>query len=491
MSNLKKLASGVGWGTISVITVTCFQLVFMAVMARLLEPTHFGLVAIANVSLRFFSYFAQMGIAPALIQKPTLEDADVRAALALSLAISGFFTLLAVGSAGLIEGLFGTAGLGLVMRVLAINFLVVGFSSVSLGLMRRRGAFKELAIIEIVSYVCGYGFVGLSAGYLGAGVWALVAAFMTQTIITAVLSYSVIRFPIRLNHTKVQRIHFLSYGGRYSITGFIEFLTSNIDALIIGKLMGATTSGYYSRALLLANIPVQQPANVLTRVLFPIMSKMGNENTKQSISLQLSVLLVGSYAFSVGAGIYIAAPEIVKVLLGNKWDEAIPILQVLAWSVGPIYVSHVASVALDSMNLLKSKLRIQLVTFIVMIVLISFAAASHSAPTIAMAIVVTEWFRVFIMGLVLVGFLKIPIIDVLKILISVVINATTTGLSVLYFSKIVSGSLPIISHLLIDIISGAFGLLLGLLLTRIIVSRHPAIIFMGNRLPRFANILHG
>lgn len=490
MSNLKKLASGVGWGTVSVVTVTVFQLVFMAVMARLLEPADFGLVAIANVSLRFFSYFAQMGIAPALIQKPTLEDADVRAALALSLGISSFFFLLAIGSAGLIEGFFEMAGLGLVMQVLAINFIVVGFSSVSLGLMRRKAAFKELAMIEIISYVCGYGLIGLSAAYFGAGVWALVAAFMTQTLMTAALSYSMIRYPISLGHTKVQRSHFLSYGGRYSIIGFIEFLSSNIDALIIGKLMGATSAGYYNRALLLANIPVQQPANVLTKVLFPIMSSMGNQHEKQSISLQLSTMLVGSYAFAVGAGIYIAAPDIVKVLLGNKWLEAIPILQVLAWSVGPIYVSHVASVALDSMNQLTSKLRIELTTLALMVILILLAAPSRSTTNIAMAVVATQWVRFCIMGWVLIRFLKIPRRDAAKVALSVVTITITTGMSILLVSQILAASVPIVIYLLVDILAGVLGLLIGLFLIRIIVSRHPAILFLGSRLPRFAKLLH-
>lgn len=461
----------------------------MAVMARLLDPAHFGLVAIANISLRFFSYFAQMGIAPALIQKPKLDNADVRAALALSLGISSFFFLLAIGAAGSIEGFFEMAGLGLVMQVLAINFIVVGFSSVSLGLMRRKGAFKELAMIEIVSYVCGYGLVGLSAAYYGAGVWALVAAFMTQTLMAAVLSYAVIRHPIGLSHTKEQRSHFLSYGGRYSIIGFVEFLASNIDALIIGKLMGAAPAGYYNRALLLANLPVQQPANVLTKVLFPIMSSMGNQHEKQSISLQLSTLLVGSYAFAAGAGIYIAAPDIVKVLLGNKWLEAIPILQVLAWTVGPLYVSHVAGVTLDSMAQLAIKMRIQLSMLALLVILLMLAAPTGKVTSIAMAVVATEWVRVCIMGWVLVRLLKIPAQDVAKIIICVALMAITTGMMILLATQVIAASVPSIIRLVIDIVAGALGMAIGLLLARLIISRHPAILFLANRAPRFVKLL--
>jgi len=461
----------------------------MAVMARLLEPTHFGLVAIANVSLRFFSYFAQMGIGPALIQKPTLSDGEVRAALALSVGVSSFFFVLAVSTAGMIESYFEMEGLGLVMRVLAINFIVVGFSSVSLGLMRRNTKFKALAIIEIVSYVCGYGLVGLCAAYYGAGVWTLVAAFVIQTSLSGVLSYVVTKHPLGLRHTKEERSHFIGFGGRYSIIGFLEFLASNVDALIIGKLMGATFAGYYNRATLLANLPVQHPANILTRALFPIMSSMGNQYDKQSINIQLSTLLVGSYAFAVGTGIYVSAPDIVKVLLGDKWLDAIPLLQVLAWSIGPLYISHVAGVTLDSMAKLTIKMRIQFSLFPVLLLLLMLAANTGKVTNIAMAIVVTEWLRVFVMGWVLIHLLKISLRDAATVMFCIVVIATTTALSIFVISIIMDINALSIFRLLAEIVAGIFGVAVGLVLVRLIVARHPAILYLGKRIPRFANLL--
>ena len=491
MSKLNKLAFGVGWGTVSVSTVTALQLVFMAVMARLLDPAHFGLVAIANVSLRFFSYFAQMGIAPALIQKPTLEDGDIRAALALSLGISTFFFLLAFGSASLIEQYFEMAGLGAVTQVLALNFIISGFSSVSLGLMRRNGHFRAIAIIEIISYVGGYGLVGLTAANAGMGVWALVAAFMAQTTLSAVLSYAVIRYPLGLRHTATQRSHFLHYGGRYSVIGFIEFLSSNIDALLVGKLLGAASAGFYSRAVLLANLPVQQPANVLTSVLFPIMSSVGNQHDKQSVSLQLSTLLVGSYAFAAGAGICAAAPDIVKVLLGDKWLDTIPVLQLLAWSVGPLYVSHVAGVTLDSMNQLSVKLKIQFALLVLLAVLFALFAPSGSATAIAMAVVVTEWVRMIVLSLILVRLLKIPMREAGLIVVCVATIAVCSGLSILVVFQTLHVGTSSFIRLGVEMLAGATGLLMGLLVVRTLAARLPAVRFLAVRVPHFAKLLPG
>jgi lipopolysaccharide exporter len=491
LSKLDKLASGVGWGTVSVVAVTALQLVFMAVMARLLDPAHFGLVAIANVSLRFFSYFAQMGIGPALIQKPELEDGDIRAALALSLGISTFFFLLAFCSAFLTESYFGMPGLGAVTQMLALNFIIGGFSSVSSALMRRNGNFRAISIIEIVSYAGGYGVIGITAACAGAGVWALVAAFTTQSMLTSMLSYAVSLHSLGLRHTATQRSHFLHYGGRYSVIGFIEFLSSNIDALIVGKMFGATPAGYYSRALLLANMPVQQPANVLTRVLFPIMSSIGNQHDKQSVSLQLSTLLVGSYAFSVGIGIYVAAPDIVKVLLGNKWLDAIPVLQALAWSVGPLYVSHVAGVTLDSMNELAIKLKIQLSMLVLLVVLFALFATSGSITNIAMVVVATEWVRVIVMSVMLTRLLKIPAREGGLIVACVGIVGLPSGLSIWLVLQTFDASTSNFFRLGVEILAGAIGLLMGLLMVRTLAARLPAIRFLALRVPRFSRLLPG
>lgn len=489
MSTLNKLASGIGWGTVSVVTVTLFQLVFMAVMARLLNPAHFGLVAVANVSLRFFSYFAQMGIAPAIIQKPILEDGDIRAALALSLGISTLFFLLAFCCAIPLESYFEMPGLRAVTQVLGLNFIISGFSSISLGLMRRNGNFRAIAIIEIISYVTGYGVVGLTAANAGAGVWALVAAFMSQITICAMLSYAVVRYPLGLNHSAAQRSHFLQYGGRYSVIGFIEFLSSNIDALLVGKLFGAAPAGFYSRAVVLVNLPVQQPANVLTSVLFPIMSSVSNQHDKQSVSLQLSALLVGSYAFAVGVGIYVAAPDIVKVLLGNKWLDTIPVLRVLAWSVGPLYVSHVLGVTLDSMNELALKLKIQFSLLVLFAGLFMLFASSGSITTIAIIVVVIDWVHVIVMSLVLVRLLKLSAREVGLIVACVWIVAFSSGLSILPTFQLIDVATSSFIRLGVEILAGSIGFLMGLLAVRTLAARLPAVRFLALRAPRFSRLL--
>ena len=483
MSKLKKLASGIGWGTFSTITVTGFQLVFMAVMARLLEPADFGLVAIANVCLRFFSYFAQMGTGPALIQKTNLEEGDIAAALSVSIGISFIFFLLAQALAPLFEYFYQMPQLGNVIRALSINFIIGGFSTVSIGLLQRNTAFRAIAIIEVISYVIGYGVVGLTAAYHDFEVWALVAAFMTQMTTAALLSYAVARYPLRFIHNKIQRQHFLSYGGRYSIIGFTEFLTSNLDALIIGKLLGAAPAGFYNRALLLANLPVQNPANILTKALFPIMSSVGNQHGKQVFSLQLSILLVGSYAFAVSVGIFIAAPDIVKVLLGNKWLDSIPILQVLSWSVGPAFISHVSGITFDSLNELRLKLKIQLWMVVLIISLMFVLAPSGKILYIAVALVIMEWVRFISILINLSRLLSISFRETTIVLACIAIITSATGSSIYLLIHLMNPELPNIYRLITEIAAGGLGLIFGFILTGYLAIRLPAVRFLVTQAP--------
>jgi len=487
MSKVMALISGIGWGTFSTLAVTGFQLVFMTVMARLLDPANFGLVAIANVGLRFFSYFAQMGTAPALIQKPKLEDGDIAAAMTVSIGISSLFFLLVQITAPLIEDFFQMPELSSVIRVLSINFIIGGLSVVSVGLLRRNTAFRAIAIIDTISYVISYGAVGLGAAYHGMGVWALVAAFMTQATMTAALSYAVIRHRLSFRHSAIQRRHFLSYGSRYSFIGFLEFLTSNLDSLVIGKLLGATPAGFYNRALLLANLPVQQPANILTKALFPIMSSIGDQYDKQIMSVQLSILLVGSYAFAASAGIYVAAADIVNVLLGSKWLYAIPILQMLSLSVGPTYISHVAGVTLDSMNKLRMKLQIQLVKLFILITLLLLIAPAASALNIAAAVVATEWAHFLIMSIKLTRLLRISFKEVILIILCVAAIAITTASAIWLTLELIGTNYTIIK-LIAEIFAGASGLILGFFVARYLAVQLHAVRFLIQHAPLVAKI---
>lgn len=485
-SSLSKTISGIGWGSLSTGVNVLFQLVFMAVMARLLDPVHFGLIAIANVMLRFLTYFAQLGVGPALIQKSELKDGDIRAALSVSLGISALCTGLAIVAAPFIEAYFAMPMLAQVVQALSFNFLISGLSVVSLSLLRREMRFKNIAIIETTAYVFGYGLVGIALAFLGYGVWALVGAVLAQSTVNASLAYLFSRHEFGWCHHKEQRHHFFKFGARYSVIGFIEFLSGSLDALIIGKVFGTAAAGTYGRASLLTNLPVQQPANIITRALFPVISRLGGQ--RQIASLQISSLVLGSYAFAVSLGTIAAAPDIVRVLLGDKWLDAIPIVQVLALAVAPQYLSHLVGVTLDAMGELKAKLRIQ--AGVLGMQVAAFAVLlPYGILGIASAMVLAEWIRFVLMSGLIYRLLQ-PTVREFRLVFSVALLAGLGSFGLIWLA---AHTLPPNSSrllaLLLEVIAGGIALISVSWLSRNSLGRLPVIGELAQRLPRLGRFI--
>lgn len=392
MSVSRKLLSGVGWGGISMVAVAGCQIVFLAVLARLLSPADFGLVAMGNICLRFLSYFAQLGVTPALVQKPELRDDDIAAALFVSIAISTLGAVAAAVAAPLAADFFAMPALTGVVLLLALAFPLQGFGAVSTGLLRRNMRFRALGIIDTVAYVVGYGVVGIGMAWAGHGVWSLVGAALAQTFLAATLAFAVARHSLRLRHTAAARQHFFGYGSRYSLTGFCEFLSGNVDALAVGKVLGDVSAGLYNRTMTLANLPVQQPATVISRALFPVLSAAGGDRSRQAIGLQLSILFVGGYAFAASAALSAAAAPTVNTLLGPAWSAVIPLMQVFALSVGPRFVTHVVGVSLDALGELRVKLYVQFGCLWLMVLAVVLALP-HGLVAMAAAVVAVEFVR--------------------------------------------------------------------------------------------------
>lgn len=481
MSQLKKLFHGIGWGAISTGTVVALQLVFMAIMARLLSPADFGLVAIANVCLRFLSYFSQMGISPAIVQKKQLSASDLAAALSVSLTISAISFLAIVLLAPWLAAFFEMPQLQLVIQVLSINFILTGLFAVSGALVRREMRFKALALIEMLSYVAGYGCVGIVMATQGYGVWALVGATLTQSLVTGCASYFVSRHALSVRHDKASRAHFISFGGRFSVIGFLEFLSSNLDAILIGKFFGEAISGLYNRALLVANLPIQQPANVFSRALFPLLSKMDDSNNQQLKALQLSTLVVGGYAFAVSAGISAASANIIAVLLGEKWHEAAAILEILSFSVGPLFVSHVFGVTYDSLGRLNEKLRIQCISLVLLVALI-VSGVSYGIHAIAWSIVIAESVRMLLYLFSLQRVFGIGMHTWLPIYVSHFTLASLAYLCVFASNQLLHSLHPGL-QLAVNIMAGVLALLLSFFLLRKTVMQVDSVHMIIAKLP--------
>lgn len=429
MSLVAKTLSGMRWTTLAMVTNVGFNLGYTAVMARLLAPSAFGLIAMAQIAIRFLSYFAQLGVSPALVQKPELGERDIRAALTLSVGINALLFALMWLLAPLAGSFFGNPEVVPILRGLSAAFLFSGFSVISLGLLRRNLKFKQLAVVEIVSYILGYGVVGIGSALSGYGVWSLVFAVIGQEAITLAASYAFVRHSLRPVFAWADLRHFLHYGGKYSVIGFLEYIGANVDSLLIGRWYGETALGFYNRAQMLVKLPMFHIGNAITKVLFPVLSSAQSDKQKMARAYLAGWVLIGSLAASISLALIPAASDAVLTLLGPQWTAAIPIVEIAALAVPFAFLTRLSGIVCDAQGQLWPKLAIQLLTLSVLAVAIYYLRGD-GVTGFAWAMVIAEAFRLVLYIGLHFGRLPLVVPEFIKVNAAVAFTAAATALAV-------------------------------------------------------------
>lgn len=392
MSLVAKALNSVRWTAVATATNVGFNLAYTAIMARLLTPAAFGLVAMAQIAIRILGYFAKLGIMPALVQKPDLSERDIRAALTLSVAVNALLFGLMWLLAPLAGAFFDSESVVPILRGLSAMFVFSGFSAVSIGLLRRRLMFRQLAVLEVVSYICGYGCVGIAAALAGMGAWSLVFAAIGQEAVMVIIGYAYTRHSLRPTLSREALSHFLRFGTQYSVIGFLEYIGSNVDSIVVGRWFGEAQLGIYSRALLLVKLPSYHVGTSINKVLLPVLSSAQHDKEKLAGAYLVGWVLVGSLAGAISISLIPAADDLVLTLLGEQWRAAVPIVQIAAFAVPFDFLTQVSGILCDAQGELRPKLRIQFATLTI-VAIAMYYLLPQGVVGIATAMVIAEGCR--------------------------------------------------------------------------------------------------
>jgi lipopolysaccharide exporter len=390
--NAQQILSGLGWSAGATVVSAVCQFAFMAVLARLLDPVSFGLMAMATIVLRFASFFAQVGFSQALIQKPKVEAEDTTAALVMALVISSGLYAAMVLAAPLFAAAFQAPELAALIGVLGLSLVLSVMGSLPLALLRRQARFKRVNAIEVASFVLGYGAVGIGCAMRGMGVWSLVAATLSQQALCILFGFVSVKYPLTwpLRRDSFKRLWVA--GSKYSLIGFLEFLYANIETLYIGRVLGKFQLGLFNRAITLTNLPVEMGVGAVNKVLFPALASMQSDRLRMADGFQILLLGIGLFSTALACGIAAAAPDVVALLLGAKWVDITPLVSVVAFAVPPMFMFVACGVTLDSLAALNAKLRLQAGMLAVKLILV-LALAHWGLIGIAAAVVVAEAIR--------------------------------------------------------------------------------------------------
>ncbi|HEU4699642.1 MAG TPA: lipopolysaccharide biosynthesis protein [Gemmatimonadales bacterium] len=302
----------------------------LAVLARLLTPVDFGLVAAAGVVVWFSMLFSSLGVGPALVQRQDLEPRHVATGLTASALFGLLLGLVLVAAAPLLAVLFRMPGLTPVLRGMAVVFPIAGLSLVGEALLQRELRFGTLAMAELVSYAVGYGVVGIGAALAGAGVWALVAAEVGKALIKTVLYLVLPAGRVRPRFEVAAFRDLVVFGSGYTANGLSIYFAMQGDSFVVGRYLGAGPLGLYGRAYELMLVPSQVLGMMLEKILFPMLASVQDDAARLRLAYRRGTALVALIVLPLSALTVVLAPEIVRVLLGPGWRGAVPVLRVLA-----------------------------------------------------------------------------------------------------------------------------------------------------------------
>ncbi len=309
------------------------KIIVLGVLARLLSPHEFGVMGIALTVVEFSKLFAHMGVGPALIQKSEIGDDHLKTGLGMSLILGVFFVLLINIMATPLAVFFKMPELTDVLRVVSLVFLVDSFTVVGQALVMRNMKYRLTALIEVGSYTIAYGLIGVALAYAGWGVWALVFANLAQGVLVCVFLMAVQTFPKipELRMTVFKDLFY--YGGGMTLARIGNFVATQGDNLVVGKVLGASSLGLYGRAYQFMVMPASLIGNAMDKALFPAMSKVQNEKDRLSVAYLSGVSAIALLAIPISIATFFLAPEIVETILGNGWENVVLPLQILASSL--------------------------------------------------------------------------------------------------------------------------------------------------------------
>ncbi|PTV43152.1 colanic acid exporter [Aeromonas sp. w55] len=333
------LTSNLKWVALSKVVQIGLQLISLTVLTRLLEPSQYGLMAMATVVTNFTLIIRDLGTTAAIIQRKELDQGIKSTIFWLNMIMGASLALIIVISAPVIAKLFNEQALIPVLMWLALSFPLASLGSAQQALLERESHFKKVASIEI----CAAGIaltIALVMAYQGFGVYSLVGQTLVSCGISTLLLWRSAHWRPSLLFAKSELRQLLGFSGNLTAFNLINYFSRNADAMIIGHYFAAAVLGAYSLAYRVMLFPLQSLTFVVTRSLYPLMSRQ-QDNPAEVKAMYLRVLtLVASITAPMMAGLAILREPFVAITFGTQWD-LVP--SILLWLAPTGFVQSIVS----------------------------------------------------------------------------------------------------------------------------------------------------
>ena len=333
MASLKeKTVKGVVWSSVDRFFSQGIQFIFSILIARLLLPSDYGTVAMLNIFLAISQTFIDSGFGTALIRKIDRTEEDFSTVFYFNIAAALAFYGILWFTAPYIADFYDIPLLKDITRVVALTLVFGSFSGIQSARLSIAIDFRSRAIISItVTLVTGA--LGLWMAYSGYGVWALVMQSVVSSLLRTILLWAFVRWMPKLVFSWKSFKELFSFGSKLLASGLLDTAYNNIYTLVIGKVFSSSALGAYSRADSLAQYPSSNITSVFQGVTFPVLSSIQNEPERLTSAYKKFIRLSAFVVFPLMIGLSAVADPLIRLVLTDKWEGAIYLLQIICFSM--------------------------------------------------------------------------------------------------------------------------------------------------------------
>lgn len=346
MSLKSSVITSLIWKFLERIGTQGVQFVVAVVLARLLAPADFGLIALVTVFIALANVFVQSGLNTALIQKKDADNVDFSTVFYASLVIATLlYGVLFIGAPLIANFYNGQTKLIPIIRVLGVILLLGAVNSVQEAYVARNMMFKKL-FYRSVGAIIPSGAFGVILAYLNFGIWALVGQQLMNSFLICVIMWFTVKWRPRLVFSLARFKKLFSFGWKLLCSALLDTGYRNIRDLVIGKMFTAADLGFYNRGDQFPKIIITNINTSIQSVLLPSLSTVQDDKTRLKSLARRTIKMSAFLILPMMAGLAAVAKPLTLILLGEKWLPAVPFIQICCFSYAfwPIHTTNLSAI---------------------------------------------------------------------------------------------------------------------------------------------------
>jgi O-antigen/teichoic acid export membrane protein len=326
----QRVTRGLAWTGASQVMLQVIRTGAAIFVARLLTPSEYGLAMLALVFASLVLVFSDLALGAALVQRKNLTERDRSTAFWITVGSGVLFTVLGVALAGPVAGLYGQPDAEPLLAVLSFSFILTALGATQQSLLLREMDFRRLEMLTVGGALAGAAMaVGLAAA--GTGPWAIIGQQLATAVVTSILMWRASDWRPSFSFSRDSLRDLGGFSAYLLGHRLLFYIHQNADRFIIGRYIGTAALGAYAVAYNVMLAPAARIGGPLQRVLAPAFSRMQDEPARIAAAWARVTRMVGTIVLPALAGLVVVAPDFVPVVLGDQWEAAVPVIQILAW----------------------------------------------------------------------------------------------------------------------------------------------------------------